>query len=138
MGNFEFIEHTADKGFRVEADDLQGLFTTSVAGLANMLREDLSSDTSNRSISYIVDIEAQDKTALLIDFLSEVLTLSHIHKTVFTRVNIEKITAHNVRAHIYGERVDYFDEEIKAVTFHQADIRQNEFESLETNIIFDI
>ncbi|GAA5520974.1 RtcB family protein [Aliifodinibius salicampi] len=39
MGHFEFIEHTADKGFRVEGTYLRELFDTSVHGLAKLLRE---------------------------------------------------------------------------------------------------
>jgi len=138
MGNYVFIEHTADKGFRVTSTGLQDLFETSVIGLAQLLREDLSPGTDDFSISQSLEIEAQDKTALLVDFLSEILTLSHIHKTVFVRTNIKEITGRKVRADISGIRVDYFDEEIKAVTFHQADIHKNEEGLLQTNIVFDI
>lgn len=138
MGSFEFIEHTADKGFRVEAKDLKDLFATSVLGLFKLLREDLSPDATEPKISDSLELKAQDETALLVDFLSEILTLSHIHKTVFIRSDIKEINSNKVRADIYGIRVDYFDEEIKAVTFHQADIHKNEKGLLQTNIVFDI
>lgn len=138
MGSFEFIEHTADKGFRVEAKNLEDLFATSLKGLAKLLREDLSPATDEPGISDRLEVEAQDATALLVDFLSEILTLSHIHKTVFLQADIKEISSNKVRANIDGIRVDYFDEEIKAVTFHQADIHKNEKGLLQTNIVFDI
>lgn len=138
MGTYEAIDHTADKGFRVEAESLEGLFETSVKGLANLCREDLADSANEATESYIIEVNAEDITGLLIDFLSEILTLSHIHKTVFLKANIEEINEKQVRAEIYGKKVDYFDEEIKAVTYHQADIRSKENGKLETVIVFDI
>lgn len=138
MGYFEFIEHTADKGFRVEGADLRGLFETSVQGLAKLLREDLPLDSEELPLSRHLDIQARDQTALLVDFLSEILTLSHIHNTVFIRADIEEISPERVRAVIRGKGVEYFDEVIKAVTYHQAGIQEQDQGTMATNIIFDI
>lgn len=138
MGHFEFIEHTADKGFRVEAGNLADLFETSVRGLAKLLREDLPVDSNQFSKSQQIEITAQDRTALLVDFLSEILTQCHIQKTVFIQAKIEEISPTKVRAHMYGIPVDYFDEVIKAVTYHQAEIKDSGNATITTNIIFDI
>lgn len=138
MGHFEFIEHTADKGFRVEGTDLRALFETSVQGLAKLLREDLPLDSEELPRSHQLDIQAGDETALLIDFLSEILTLSHIHNTVFLRADIKEITPERVKAVIQGKDVEYFDEVIKAVTYHQAGIQKHGPDKIATNIIFDI
>jgi SHS2 domain-containing protein len=138
MGTFEFIEHTADKGFRAEGIDLQDLFETSVRGMAKLLREDLPLDSEELPQSHRLNIQAQDETALLVDFLSEILTLSHIHKTVFIRADIEEINPERVRAVIRGTEVEYFDEVIKAVTYHQAGIHKDDQDKIATNIIFDI
>ena len=138
MGNYQAIEHTADKGFKVEAESLQELFETSVAGLAKLCREDLIGSIDTVSESYIIDVEAEDITGLLVDFLSEILTLSHIHKTVFLKAEIDSLNNKHVRAEIYGKKVEYFDEEIKAVTYHQAEVRQKENGAYETVIVFDI
>jgi SHS2 domain-containing protein len=43
-----------------------------------------------------------------------------------------------VIATIKGNRVSYFDEDIKAVTYHEAAVKQNNEGQLETVIIFDI
>lgn len=138
MGTYREIEHTADKGFKVKAASLKELFETSVAGLAKLCREDLIGSTDTVSESYIIEVEADDITGLLVDFLSEILTLSHIHKTVFLKAEIETLSEKHVRAEIYGEKVEYFDEEIKAVTYHQAEVKQKENGEYETVIVFDI
>ena len=53
MGRFEFIEHTADKGFRVEGSNLQELFEISVLGMAKILRK----NRQNASICYYQGIK---------------------------------------------------------------------------------
>lgn len=138
MGSYEAIDHTADKGFKVEAEDLKDLFETSVEGLAHMCREDLAESAETASESYIINVEAEDITGLLVDFLSEVLTLSHIHRMVFLKTEIEELNEKSVRAEIYGTEVEYFDEDIKAVTYHQADVQKNKNGGYETVIVFDI
>lgn len=138
MGKYQEIDHTADKGFKVEAENLHDLFETSVKGLANLCREDLVGKAETASQSYIINVEAEDITGLLVDFLSEILTLSHIHRMVFLKADIEDLDEKSVRAEIYGKKVEYFDEDIKAVTYHQADIKENGNGGYETVIIFDI
>lgn len=138
MGTYQEIDHTADKGFKVEAESLQDLFETSVRGLAHMCREDLAESATTASESYIIDVEAEDITGLLVDFLSEVLTMSHIQKMVFLKADIDRLEETKVRAEIYGKKVDYFDEDIKAVTYHQADVRKNGSGNYETTVVFDI
>jgi len=138
MGNYQAIDHTADKGFKVEASSLEELFETSVKGLAKLSRKDLLGNTETVSQSFIIDVEAEDITGLLVEFLSEILTLSHIHKTVFLKAEIETLDEKRVRAKIYGEKVEYFDEDIKAVTYHQAEVRQKESGEFETKLVFDI
>lgn len=138
MGTYQEIDHTADKGFKVVAESLEDLFETSVKGLAHMCREDLAEHSETAGESYIVNVESEDITGLLVDFLSEILTMSHIHNMVFLKADIGRLEETRVRAEIYGKKVDYFDEDIKAVTYHQADIRKNGNGNYETTIVFDI
>jgi len=138
MGTYREIDHTADKGFKVEAEDLHDLFETSVQGLAYMCREDLAENAETASESYIIDVESEDITGLLVDFLSEILTMSHIHRVVFLKADINELNEKNIRAEIYGKKVDHFDEDIKAVTYHQADIRKNDQGNYETTVVFDV
>ncbi len=138
MGSHEPIDHTADKGFKVVASGLEDLFETSVIGLAKLCREDLVGSIETVSESIIIEVEAEDITGLLVDFLSEILTLSHIHRMVFLKAEIQTLDEKRVRAEIYGAKVEYFDEDIKAVTYHQAGVHKKENGEYETVIVFDI
>ena len=90
--------------------------------------------TSERKII----VEAPDTTALLIDFLSEVLALSQINKEIYGRMTFSHFSPTKVEATLGGVMAEKFDEDIKAVTYHEADVRQNEKGEWETMIVFDI
>lgn len=141
MGTFKQIHHTADKGFRVRAESLEDLFKTSVKGMAALFREDLyDADPPEGGWAYSRNIlvEAGDLTGLLVDFLSEILTLSHIHRVLIMESEIQVLDKTKIEAGIYGIEVDYFDEDIKAVTYHQANIRETKDGRYETVVVFDI
>lgn len=138
MGSYQELNHTADKGFTAEAESLDGLFETSVEAMAHFFREDLTEQAETASESFIVDVESEDVTGLLVDFLSEILTLSHIHNMVFLKARIDRLEETQIRAEIYGKKVDHFDEDIKAVTYHQANIHTNDNGHFESTIVFDI
>lgn len=95
-------------------------------------------DDSRQGVKKEIILAADNETVLLIDFLSEVLTQSHISRAVFTNLKIKKLKNTEMHAEIYGYKTDGFDEDIKAVTYHEAQIRKNPEGNLETVIVFDI
>jgi len=85
-----------------------------------------------------VTVYASDRTALLVDFLNEALSLAQIHKEVYLSVAFSTFSEIALEATLKGAKVDEFNEDIKAVTYHEADVRQNEKGEWETTLIFDI
>ena len=85
-----------------------------------------------------INLSATDTTSLLIDFLSEALTYSQEERAVFTKVLFSDLDEKNIAAEIYGQTVDDFGEDIKAVTYHEANVVKNNRGNWETVIIFDI
>ena len=75
---------------------------------------------------------------MLIDFLSDVLSISYIENAIYCTVKILKFSDYTIKAEISGMNVEIFDEEIKAVTYHEASIKKNNNNLWETYIIFDI
>ncbi|HYW35959.1 MAG TPA: archease [Balneolaceae bacterium] len=138
-GTHEILPHTADLRMRVTADTIPGLFQSGLEGLNQVLLANFDprkSDTT--AITKTINLESPDTTSLLIDFLSEVLTLSQIYKTIFHDLNITTLTAAQLRATITGQAVGAFDEDVKAVTYHEAEIKQNNRGKWETIIVYDI
>lgn len=72
------------------------------------------------------------------DFLSEVLYQSQINHAVFPEVKFLKFSDIELEAEIFGSEVDIFDEDIKAVTYHELEIKKSPSGGFETIIVFDI
>ncbi|SCP97670.1 SHS2 domain-containing protein [Anaerobium acetethylicum] len=85
-----------------------------------------------------LNIDSADTTALLIDFLSEVLTESNIEYRIFDKLELQELKENHLTAVLYGKSVDRFDTDIKAVTYHEADVKINRKGYYETVIVFDI
>lgn len=146
---YKLISHTADIRLNVEADDLPELFVAAMEGMMSMVKIPNSKFLiSETRTSRIIEVSSMDKTALLIDFLNEVLYQSHTNKEIYDEVEFLEFPSFietsagksgtSLKAEIYGKKVEGFDEDIKAVTYHEADIIKNEKGNFETMIVFDI
>lgn len=138
MRRSHIIHHTADKGIRIQAGRLEELFTGALRGMADIQWPEKGPEHASEEVQEQIEIQAPDRTALLIDFLSDVHTLSDIHNAVFDKVNFQLLTDQELKATLGGVRVDAFGEDIKAVTHSQAEIKTNEQGLIETIMVFDI
>lgn len=137
MRNYKLLPHTADVRLYVEADSLEELFKGALAGMADIIKKG-SCAVKVETMAKMIKIDSLDPTSLLVDFLSEVLRYSQEEKAIYCRVKILKLENNVLEAEIYGREADGFDEDVKAVTYHEAEIKKNEKGNWETVIIFDI
>ena len=89
-------------------------------------------------VSEDFSIESMDYNTLLVDFLSDVLSRADIHNAVFFDVKFESFSENKIDGKIYGVKVNDFSKNIKAVTYHEVDIKEigpNNWESL---LVLDI
>jgi len=139
---YTILEHTADVRLLVEGRSLPELFSEALRGMMELLKpEGVSGESSaaegtaetNRRIA----IASPSATALLVDFLNEALCLAYSHREMY-QVSFEEISEPRVRAVLRGRPVNSFGEDIKAVTYHEAEIRKNAAGNLETKLVFDL
>ncbi len=133
---YEILEHTADIRVRVHAATLEELFADALAAMTEILGPTESGTGHADTIA--VSIEAPDITALLIDFLNEVLLETALRKTAFPDVAVHHITETSITGTLSGQRFASLRRDIKAVTWHEADVRRNRNQEWETMIVFDI
>ncbi len=138
MKRFEIVPHVADVRIKLEADNLQDLFETALEGMDEILKKGFCKRLMKNLLKLELDISSPDITSLLIDLLSDILTLSHIHSTIFCKVVFKEFATNSLKAIIYGGKVRRFDEDIKAVSYHEAEVIKNKNGNFQTNIIFDI
>ena len=133
---YELVPHTADVRLRVAADSLEELFRDAVLGMNAVMRGDAEPHAERVQRTIAVD-DAPDTTALLVDFLNEVLSRAHIGRELFTEVVFSRFDATNLSAEVIGIAPASFEEDIKAVTYHEADVRRAG-EGWETMLVFDL
>lgn len=136
MQKYTFVGHTADTRLQIEASTLSELFQVALRALAELIHA--TAVNENLIISQEITISAVDTTSLLIDFLSEILALSHINTTLFTKVEFQSLTPTALTAKIYGVPVTHFEKDVKAVTYHEAEVKTTKNGTFATSIIFDI
>ena len=128
--------HVADTRLRVRGSSLEELFEAAFLGLGELVK----SEQPNGDLDVVetFEISASDTTSLLIDFLSEVLSMTHVNRAVFYVVDFEELTETWVRATIRGRRVESFDKDVKAVTYHEAAVKKDKDGNFESVIVLDI
>jgi SHS2 domain-containing protein len=130
---YQFIEHTADLGIRVRAQDLSSLFRE--AGLA--LVEIVGAKSRKRPESLDASIGGLDQVDLLVRWLQELLYLIEVKHLRIGLIEIRELSETRLKALISGRFEDTpLDREIKAVTYHNLDIRTIDG-AFEASIIFD-
>jgi SHS2 domain-containing protein len=137
MHSFEIAPHTADARLRVRGTTLEELFSGALAGM-NELMKPGGCLRAEDDFEEWIQISAPDTTVLLVDFLSQVLTLANERRVLFCRVEFRKLRENELEAHIFGTHAEFFERDVKAVTYHEANIVKNAMGNYETNIVFDI
>lgn len=132
---FEIDSHTADVRLRVRAPSLEELFADSLRGLMGVMKPGKAAPSSP-SKETTLTLDAPDLTALLVDFLNEVLLLCHTRSQAFEPESITLSTA-AITAVLHSRPVDRFEEDVKAVTYHEADVVQSDG-SWSTTLVLDV
>ncbi|UCF34559.1 MAG: archease [Phycisphaerales bacterium] len=137
-GSYELFEHTADIGIRAIAPTLQGLVEAAGEGLYAVIGELLPAGDPRESL---IEAEADSPAVLLRDYLGELLLTFERDGRIVTSVSALELGDEKLKASVQTERLDKarsrLHHEIKAVTYHELDLRETE-EGFEATIIVDI
>ena len=134
---YKILNHTADIKIHVKGSSLENLFTEAFNALMQIIGEN-SGLKNTKKITREVSISSLDTTSLLVDFLNEVLLLSQINKEIYNKCIIKNLSKNSLRAQIVGFSTNKFSKDIKAVTYHEANVKQSKNGFWETNLVFDI
>lgn len=116
----EVLEHTADVRLRITAASTEDLFREALRGTMLLLHP----ETDDQTVERTVVVDSADRTTLLIDFLNEVLSLAHVHHEAYERAHFDALTETHLVARLQGCDARAFGEDVKAVTYHEAEIVQ--------------
>jgi SHS2 domain-containing protein len=128
--------HTADVRLQVQGGSIQELFEESLKGLYEIMEP--VGISKKRKSKKLIKIAGSDKTVLLIDFLNEVLSESLIHKFLYQKITLFHLHHGSLEIHLEGQGIRSFTRDVKAVTFHEAEVIKTRPHKWRTKIILDI
>ena len=135
---FEILDHTADIGVIVYGENLRALFENAGQAFFHLIT-DLRK--VRRRIEKRIDIGGESLDRLMVDWLSELLYLHDVENLLFKGFRVESVGEDGLRAIAKGEPfqegVHVIKTEVKAVTYHQIEVRR-EKGRWRAQVIFDL
>jgi SHS2 domain-containing protein len=124
---FHILEHTADIGFEAFGATQREVFANAARALTYLM-VDLEAILPREELS--LRVEASDMPALLVNWLSEVLYRFDAEGRLFRDFKFDELTEHSLAAMARGEKFDRRRHQVKllvkAVTYHQLELRETE------------
>jgi SHS2 domain-containing protein len=125
MKRFEILDHTADIGIIVHGENLKALFENAGEAFFHLIT-DLRK--VKRRIERRVNIGGESLDRLMVDWLSELLYLHDVENLLFKGFKVDSVGEDGLKAMVKGEPfqegVHVIKTGVKAVTYHQIEVRQ--------------
>jgi SHS2 domain-containing protein len=138
MKRFEILDHTADIGIIVYGEDLKALFENAGEAFFHLITD---MRRVRRSVRRRIEIGKESLERLMVDWLSELLYLHDVEYLLFKEFKVESVGENGLKAIVKGEPfqegVHVIKTEVKAVTYHQIEVRK-ENGRWRAQIIFDL
>ncbi|MBI3442978.1 MAG: archease [Candidatus Sungbacteria bacterium] len=123
---FEIIPEDASVRVHVWGRTVRELFCNALAGLAAYMKPDAVPLSKNQQqATQEISIETVDLNSLLVDFLSGVIAHADSKGAVFTGVTFKKFGENFLSGELAGIATDRFENEIRAVSYSDVDVRKN-------------
>lgn len=138
MKRYETFDHTADMGIRIFGRTVEEVYVNAAYALFDQL---IDLRKVGDGAIHEISVEGADREDLLIRWLGELLFLCQGRGYLFKEFSILHLDSNSLRAIARGEIFDpsrhRFKTEIKAVTYHQVEVRKKD-EGWEGKVIFDV
>ena len=136
---FEFMEHTADAKFRAYGSSLAEAFTNAALASFNVI---VDTDSVKPAMKRSISVKAKRPTALLYDFLEDLLFLLDTEGFLLSKVETLKIyEGHEMvlDAVVYGDHYKGYEVHgnIKSVTYNDMEIKKTD-EGYELVVVLDL
>ena len=132
---YEEIEHTADWALRLFGRDLRELLINGARGMVSLLVAAPETIPLEREARLALD--AVDAESLLVNWLSELAYWAEMEGVIFREFELIEVKPTALRAVVRGGRAPDLKKHIKAVTYHDLEIVEQE-EGLVATVVFDV
>ena len=135
---FEIFDHTADIGVIVYGENLKALFENAGEAFFRLITDVRK---VRCRVEKRIEIGGETLDRLMVDWLSELLYLHDVENLLFRGFKVESVGEGGLKAVVKGEPfqqgVHVIKTEVKAVTYHRMEVRQ-ENGRWRVQIIFDL
>ncbi len=127
--SYKSLEHATDAIFEVNASNLDEAFVVAAKSVVETI---LDTSTIEENQEKTLVVSGKDIRYLLYNWLEEmiILTITDGFAAKTITVKVEKNSEYRINANLRGEKINikkhHFKVEIKAPTFHDMEIRQND------------
>ena len=125
---FETFEHRADIGVRGKSKSIEGAFEECAKALTSIMANPEKIEPLK---SHVINLSADDKGALLVAFLNELLFLKDTKKMLYAKFRLtigEKLGAVELKAVCFGEKINPEKHELttdaKAATYTELLVKK--------------
>ena len=132
------LEHTSDVAILAEGYSQKSMFSNALWQMNNVLLPGYCEGPRHYDCKIRLRLHGSDPTVLLVDFLSEALALTYIQKALFCYVYFDVLNRTVLAGHLFGRWYGELENEIKAVTFHEANVNRDAFGKWTSQVLFDL
>lgn len=132
------LEHTSDIAILAKGYRLEEVYADALRQMNEVLLPGHCEGPRHYDCQMHLCLRGEDPTALLIDFLSDVLALTYIQKAIFCEALFESLSRREVAVDLFGRWYGRLENEIKAVTYHEAHLSRDPFGKWTTPVLFDL
>ncbi len=131
---YKVLEHKADLKIQAFGKNLPELFSNILEGMFRSCQPEIS---GKKKCVRKVQIKSQNLESLLVDFLSEALYLSDINNEVYFKAKFDLLNERELSAKLEGYKMESSVFEIKAVTWHNLEIKKQKHQ-WQATVLFDV
>ena len=144
---FEILEEGASIRLKVFGSSPKELFQNALYAMAHVQKPEILEQSAvgrligvvrRRSVTGDFAIESMDYSTLLVDFLDNILSRSENHNAVFFKTKFKEFSELKAEGRIYGVKVADFSKNIKAIAFHEVEVKETGPGKWECLLVFDI
>lgn len=144
MKTYEIIDHTADIGIKAYGKNLEQLFFNAARAMFEIMLE----PTKKKPIfqkteheKFLLNKQGGSLEDVFVAWMSELLYLFSIEGLIMEKADIDKLDSNCIQAEVSGRILSpdlyRIKTEIKAVTYHELEIKETD-RGFEAQVIFDV
>lgn len=129
---FRWVEHTAELELEIEAPSEAAVFEEALIAFA-----ELAGDGGDHAVTHELEVEAEESSMLLVEWLNELVYLSEAEQFVPARIASLELADGRLRATVEGHRGEP-KHLVKAVTLHRLALWQDDTAGWHARVVLDV